>query len=317
MAFLDKLLNKYSFLSNLVEKSKTLSLPGFDEVPLYDVVVFFRNEIKKDVISVRAKSIAFTFFLAMFPGIIFLFSLIPYIPVDDLQNNLLNLIKALMPGDAYTFIEDTIIEVVTQPRGELLSIGLLLSLVFSTNGMISIMESFDKTTYDMFESRNILRKRWVALKLTLVLFVLLIVSMVMVVAGNFILAYLLDTFDILNIFNLMLFSTLKWVIIILLFFNTISFIYYYAPAVNKKFRFISPGSTLATFLAIIISLVFSYFVNNFGQYNKVYGSIGTVIALLIFIYLNSFALLIGFELNASIRINKDLRDEAEEEKNGE
>lgn len=311
MSVLEKMLDKFPVLNKIVEWAETVRLPGFDNVPLYDVVVFFVNEIKRDVITVRAKSIAYTFFLALFPSILFLFTLIAYIPVDNLQENLIVLIKELLPDESiFKIFEQTITGVVKEQRGGLLSIGLLMTLIFSTNGVLGIMESFDKS-YSTFKKRNILRKRWVALKLTIVLFFLLILSIVLIVAGNQILTFLLSTFDMLSPLTFILFSTLKWIIIILLFFNSISFIYYYGPATKKKFKFISAGSTLATVLAILISIGFSYFISNFATYNKIYGSIGTIIALLVFIYLNSFALLIGFELNASIMYNKNLRQERE------
>lgn len=307
MSIVSRIMNSNARLHSIYERAKGLTLPGFEGVPIYDVVVFFRNEIKRNVISVRAKAIAFTFFLALFPGLIFLFSLIPYIPIPNLQENLIDFIRELLPGDTFNVLEKTIRDIVMEQRGGLLSIGLVLALFVSTNGMMAMMESFDKS-YAVFSKRNMLVKRWVALKLTVVIFFLLVVSIITIVKGNQVLKFLLKTFDILNPFNFLLFSTLKWFIILLLFFNSISLIYYYGPSMKKKFRFISAGSTLATILVIFISIGFSYFVNNFGSYNRFYGSIGTIIALQIYIYLNAFAMLLGFELNASIAINKKLRE---------
>jgi len=300
-------MNSNDKLHSIYERAKEFTLPGFDSVPIYEVLVFLRNEIRRNVISMRAKAIAFTFFLALFPALIFLFTLIPYIPIPGLQNNLISFIQDLLPTDTFALLEKTIRGVIQEQRGGLLSIGLLLSLFVSTNGVMAMMESFDKS-YAVFVQRSAIEKRWVALKLTIVIFFLLVISIITIVEGNLMLKLLLKTFHILTPFNFILFSTLKWFIILLLFFNSISFIYYYGPAVKKKFRFISAGSTLATALVILISIGFSYFVNNFGQYNRFYGSIGTIIALQIYIYLNAFALLLGFELNASIAINKNLRE---------
>ena len=307
MSIVSKIMNSNPRLHSFYERVKVLTLPGFDNVPLYDVVVFFIKEMKRNVISIRAKAIAFTFFLALFPGFIFLFTLIPYIPIANLQENLINFLQEIMPGDSFLLLENTIRGVIQEQRVELLSIGLLLALFVSTNGVMAMMESFDKS-YAVFVKRNALVKRWVALKLTIVLFFLLVISIIAIVEGNLLLKLFLKTFNIMTSFNFLLFSTLKWLVILMLFFNSISFIYYYGPAVKKKFRFISAGSTLATLVAVIISIAFSYFVNNFGSYNRFYGSIGTVIALQVYIYLNAFALLLGFELNASIAINKNLRE---------
>ncbi len=262
-------------LARITAKVREIKLPGFDGVPLYVVLKFFLDEIKRDVISVRARAISFTFFMALFPALIFVFSLIPYIPVENLQINLVNFIRELLPEDTFHLIENTVIGVVNQQHGELLSISLFFSLFLSTNGVMAMMESFDKS-YAVFSKRSAWRKRWVALKLTLVLIFLLVMSMLTIIGGNKVLKLLIVNFSTLSPFNIILFSTLKWIIIILLFFNAISFIYYYGPAVKKKFKFISAGSTLATIFVILISIGFSYFVNNFGQYNRIYGSIGAI-----------------------------------------
>jgi len=306
MSFVRNLINSSEKMRALAAWAKVVTLPGFDEVPLYDVAVFFRNEMKRNVISVRARAIAFTSFMALFPALIFIFTLIPYIPVANLQKNLIELIKNQMPLETFRLLEGTIKGVVQEQRGELLSIGLFLALFISTNAVMALMESFDKS-YAVFAKRSMIKKRGIALGITVILFFVLLLSIMTIVAGNKILRLLLHTFDILNPFNLIMFSTLKWMIIILLFLISISFIYYYGPAVKKKFRFFSAGSTLATLLVISISIGFSYFVNNFAQYNRIYGSIGTIVALQIYIYLNSFALLLGFELNAAIAISKNIR----------
>lgn len=307
LSFVRKIIDKNARLRQLTAWAKEITLPGFDGVPLYDVSVFFRNEMKRNVISVRARAIAFTSFMALFPALIFLFTLIPYIPVDNLQVNLVDFIRERIPVDTFKMLESTIMGVIQEQRGDLLSIGLVLALFISTNAVMSLMQSFDKS-YAVFVKRGMLKTRGIALGLTIVLFFLLLLSIMTIVAGNLFLKLLLETFDILNPFNFILFSTLKWMIVLLLFFISISLIYYYGPAVKKKFRFVSAGSTLATLLVILISIGFSYFVNNFGQYNRIYGSIGTIIALQVYIYLNSFALLLGYELNLAIAISKNIRE---------
>lgn len=306
--FTDKIMERFPFIGETIEKAKDVSLPGLDEVPVYDVVVFFIKEIKKDVITVRAQSIAFSFFLALFPSIIFIFTLIPYIPIDNIQENLISILSEVMPENAFQFVDQTITDLVKNERGGLLSLGFFLALFFSSNGVLGIMSSFNKSLAT-FEQRNPLVQRWVAIKLTVLLFVLLISSITLIVGGNFLLTWLLELFHRLNKFNFILFSALKYMVIMFLFFMTISTIYYYAPATTKKWKFMSTGSTIAALLMILTSVIFSYFVNNFGSYNRIYGSLGTIMALQIWIYLNSFILLIGFELNASIDYNKRLLNE--------
>jgi membrane protein len=170
------------------------------------------------------------------------------------------------------------------------------------------MDCFDRAA-NVPRKRNALHQRLVALQLTIIVFLLLIISMALIVAGNWLIRWMLDNLQILNTFNILLFSTLEWMILILLFFTAISAIYYLAPSYKQKWSMTSAGSTVATFLVIIVSIAFQKFVNNFGKFNEIYGSLGAVVAMLLFIYLNSFALLIGFELNVSIKNAKERETE--------
>lgn len=298
----DKLKKTRTF-RKLVINVKRFSFPGFEGVPIYNVLSFFFNEIKRDVFHIRAKAIAFSFFLAIFPALLFIFTLIPYIPVPSLQDNLIEILSGFIPLETFDMLEATITEIVAKQRGDLLSLGFIVAIFFATTGMVAMMDSFDKTNAT-FVKRGFLKSRWIAFKLTLILVVLFILTIVLVIAGNKILAFLIEFYHFKSSFTYFLFTALKWLIVILMFFIGISMIYYYGPAVRKKWRFISAGSTLATFLSILISLGFSYYVNNFGHYNILYGSIGTIIVFMLWLYLNSLTLLIGFELNASIAYNK-------------
>ena len=302
-----KLFTRFPFLRTWILQLKKFSLPGFGGVPIWDVAGFFIGEIQRESLAVRASNIAFNFFIAIFPAIIFLFTLIPYIPIDNLQAEILGLLSDLFPEDAYQLVMETANDIIAKPRGGLLSLGFFMALYFSTNGMVAISNSFDKHYNSTFSTRNFIQTRMIAVLLTVVLASLLLMTIVLITAGNTLLQVLLERMDILSSFSLILLNLVRWIAILLMMFFSYSFIYYFGPAVKKKFTFISTGSTLATILTILISLGFSYYVNNFGQYNKLYGSIGTIIALLLWIYMNAFALLIGFELNASIGVNKDLR----------
>jgi membrane protein len=156
-----------------------------------------------------------------------------------------------------------------------------------------------------FTKRNVLHERWVALKLTLIMFIIIIVSIGLLVLRDSFLKWLgVQNPDIRNL----IFNT-RWIVILLIFFLTISFIYRYAPAVHKKWKLINPGSMLATILMIVFTMLFSYWVVNFGNYNKLYGSIGTILILMLLIFFNSMVLLIGFELNVSISSLRKLADQ--------
>ena len=284
----------------VIELSKKIVLPGFDRLPLYDVVTFFIRGIQKGSLTTRASSLAFNFFLAIFPGIIFLFSLIPYIPIDNFQDQLLSLMEDMLPYNAFHAMKDTIEDILMHQRGGLLSFGFILTFYFATNGVNAMINAFNSSYYSV-ETRSPLMQRLVSFVLVFILTFLVLFSIALIVFSGLALDYLVDKGILQDTITIYLLLIGKWLIIIGLFFFTSSFLYYYGPSRKSKFRFISPGSTLATILSIITSLGFAYYVNNFGQYNKLYGSIGTIVVVLLWLYFNSIILLVGFELNASIR----------------
>lgn len=284
----------------VVEWAQHVTVPGFDGVPLYDVIKFFNSGIYNGYLATRASAIAFNFALALFPTILFLFTLIPFIPIGNLQTELLELIHDFLPENAYRFFESTLVSVVTQKNGGILSFGAISSLIFSSSGIHSLIDAFNNT-YHTIETRKWLSIRIVSTILVFVIFVLLTCALLIIVFSQIVINQLVE-YQILQV-NLTYYLIIagKWIIAVALFFIAISFLYYYAPAKKTQWRFISAGSTLATILTLLTSLGFSYFVNNFGQYNKLYGSIGTVMVILLWLYFNSFSLLLGFELNASIK----------------
>ncbi|OFX89921.1 MAG: hypothetical protein A2W99_08850 [Bacteroidetes bacterium GWF2_33_16] len=286
-------------LIKIIDWAKRITVPGFDGVPLYDVSKFFISGIHKGYLATRASSIAFNFALALFPTVLFLFTLIPFIPISNLQTELLQLIHDFLPGNAYRFFETTLVSVVTQKKGGVLSFGAITSLLFASSGIHSLIDAFNNS-YHTIETRNWLAIRIVSTILVFVLFFLLTFALLIIVFSQFAINALVN-YHILQV-NLTYYLIIagKWIVVAALFFFAISFLYYHAPSKKTQWRFISAGSTMATILAILTSLGFSYFVNNFGQYNKLYGSIGTVMVILLWLYFNSFALILGFELNASI-----------------
>ena len=290
----------------LVRKSKAIFLPGFRGIALYDVVQFFIGQVRTIGMTERASAIAFNFVMAIPPAIIFLFTLIPFLPIrQQFQEEMYSLIRDVIPGQKNNsslieFLKDFI----NNPRNGLLSLGFVLSLFFSSNAMIGIMRSFDKN-YIGFRKRTGFQNRMVALKITIILFFLVVLSVLLLIAREAVLTWLgIENKTLIDVIN-----NLRWLIIILLFFASISYIYRHAPAVHKKWSLINPGSIVATFLMILFTMGFSWWVNNFGNYNELYGSIGTVLILMLLIYFNSLVLLIGFELNVSISSLKKIADE--------
>ena len=290
----------------VIRKSKNIILPGFSGIPLFDVVRFFFIQIQKTSLNERAASIGFNLLVAIPPACIFLFTLTPYLPIKEFMPQLYELIRDIIPGkENYQPIIDFLEDFISTERGGLLSFGFLLALYFSSNAMIGIMNSFNKMNYIGFSQRHIVHDRWVALKLTVILFLIMMISIVVLISRETVLKWLGIESPTIRAIIL----NLRWIVIILLFFFTISFIYRYAPAVHKKWKLVNPGSILATFMMIAYTMGFSYYVANFGNYNQLYGSIATIFILMLLIFFNSLVLLIGFELNVSISSLRKLADQ--------
>lgn len=284
----------------LTELAQKITLPGKNKLNLYEVGYFMVKALQQGNIPTRASSISFKLFLAVFPAIIFFFTLIPYIPVDNFQAQLLGMFEDFLPAGAYESMKDTVTDVAMHKRGGLLSFGFLIALYFSTNGISAIITAFNETSLSI-ETRSWFKKRLISILLVVILSLLITTAILVTTFSGIALSYLVDIgFLKLNI-TFYLLIVAKWIIVIAMFYFSISFLYYYAPANKKDWKFLSFGSTIATVLTIVASSGFSLFVNNFGQYNKLYGSIGTLIIILIWMYLNAYILLIGFEINTSIK----------------
>jgi membrane protein len=284
---------------NIEHFARSIVFPGFHGMSLYDVIVFFIRGIQRGSITSRASSFSFNFFLAIFPAIIFFFTIIPYIPIAGFQDTLLELLRDFIPEKVYGTVEETLFDIVKRPRGGLLSIGFILAMYFSTNGINSLIESFNQT-YHTIETRSAFKQRLISILLVIILSVLVIVAIVLMTLGPIVLEFLAQRNILHNNFTFRLIIFGKWVVVVALFFFAFSFLYYLAPAKRKQFRFISAGSTLATLLTIITSVGFNYYANNFIRYNSLYGSIGTLMIVMLWIYFNAIIVLIGFELNAII-----------------
>jgi len=237
--------------------------------------------------------------VALFPLIIFLFTLIPFIPIDNFQNELFLLIEDVVPATTFMAIKETVLDILTRQRGDLLSLGFFMALIFSTNGFASMMTAFDASLHS-FERRTWIGQRLIALLLLIIMSILLAVAITLITYGQYFINYMVANGYLRDHFTFYALSFAKWIVVLVLFFMANSFLYYLAPAKKTKWRFISAGGTLATVLSVITFLGFTYYINRFGQYNKLYGSIGTLLVVLLLMYIMSMILLIGFELNASI-----------------
>lgn len=302
----------FRFLEN---KSKKIILPGFNGVPLYDVIHFFIRQVRKTSFTERAAAVSYNFIMAIPPVCLFLFTLIPHLPFVKrrmLETQLKTLINAIIPAKQYnTNVINFINGFLEHSRAGLLSFGFILLLFFGSNGMMGLMRSFNKN-YIGAEKRTGLKKRWIAIRLTILIMLLLLACLLLLIMQGAVLKW----FGITNIAWVKSILVIRWVCIIGLIFYSIAFIYKYAPDIKKNWRLASPGSILATSLSILGTIGFSLFVNNFGRYNALYGSIGTIIVLMSLIYINSLILLVGYELNVSINSLQIMAEERQQQKGG-
>ena len=280
---------------------KRIVLPGFDGIPLFNVLVFLFKSLVKGALSQRAAAISFNFFLALFPAILFFFTLIPYIPIDNFQLTLMKLIQDTVPDATYQTIDSTVYEILVLPHDGVMSLGFFMTLFFSTNGFKSIITAFE-TSYYGEKERSFIKMQLVAILLLILSVVVTIITIALISFNQIFLNFLIEYNFVNNDrFYYYLFYSTNVIIQILMVFFLISFIYYYAPNHKKEYRFISAGSTVATVLYFFTFYGFNEYITHFSKYNVLYGSIGTLIIILMWIYINSFILLIGFELNSSIK----------------
>lgn len=308
-----KYLFKYGQGQRFINWTRKIPMSRTENVSLYKVLKIFSKNIKDDDVFDRANAVAYNFILAIFPTIIFLFTLIPYITsfIPEVNTkSIMEFLSTMMPSSMYDVIAVTIEDIIGNSRGGLLTFGVLFALYLATNGMMALMRAFN-ACYKTEERRSFIKTRLIATGLTLNLAFALFMAVILLVIGQFVLNYVLENlpefgwldFDDYTVYMLL---ALRFVVIFMVFFFAIATVYYFAPTVHFGWHFFSLGSTLATLGILGISYGFSYYVTHFGSYNKIYGSIGVLIALMIWVQLVTTVLLIGYEINASIHEAKKL-----------
>ena len=278
-------------------------IPGFQHVNLYQVLSFVYKQLNTLGLYDRASAISFNLIMALPAGFLFLFSIIPYFPKTfKVKKQILSVFKDIAPNSStYKFIMEIIIDLLSQHVG-IFSFGFLLLLFYASNAMTGIIRSFDKSI--MQNKPFFLHQRMRAIRLTIILILLVFASLLVLIGQDQLTRLLREVFEIKRKTIIPYWNSVRWAVIILLLFFGNAFIYKYAPLIKERWPLNSPGALLSTLLMLITTLGFSYWVNNFSSYSKIYGSIGTVLVVMTLIYLNSLILLIGFELNVSIEVLK-------------
>ncbi|HXK59084.1 MAG TPA: YihY/virulence factor BrkB family protein [Acidobacteriota bacterium] len=253
-------------------------------------------EIQDDNVFNGAAALAYYWMLAIFPALIFLLSLLPFLPIPNLEDAIMDFMGEALPQEAAGLFSNVLSQTVESSSGGLLSFGLLFTLWSASAGLYAIMQQLN-ITYDIKEGRSFVKARGVSILLTLGFLLMIIGAFALIVFGGTLQEWL-ASFVGRNPVLLAFFASLRWIIIIALLLLGFSMIYYFGPNVEQKFKFITPGSVLGVALLVAASLGFSFYVSNFGNYAATYGSLGAVIILLLWLYLAGFVILVGSEINA-------------------
>ncbi len=265
----------------------------------YDFLKKMVGKISSNDLSERASAVSFNLFLAIFPAIIFLFTLIPYIPINNLEGQIMSFLSRTIPAGTFDAVESTIRDIIGRERSDVLSFGFLLTLYAATNGMLAFMNAFN-SSHRTADSRGFLKTRLVATGLTFAFVLALILAITLLVIGGVVIGYLTRFGIFNNEFIVFLLNLGRYLLVLAVFVGVLSLLYRFGPDVNMKWTFVTPGSVSGSLLIVLASLAFSYYLANFGSYNKVYGSIGTLIALMVWINLVCLLVILGFEMNVSL-----------------
>ncbi len=284
---------------NIMHTSRLLVLPGFQGVPLFDVVVFFIKGLTKGALNQRAAATSFHFVLAIFPLILFIFTLLPYFDVSYYSAQLFSLLREYLPESIYPPIEATLSEILHRKHNGLLSLGFISSIYVASNGINAILVSFNQSHHSI-EKRKWLKRRIVSIIVIIAIGIVLLVSFALIGGFKSFASYLQTEGILDTTTQYYLLKAAKWVLLIGVVYLFFATLYFYTPAERSHYRYFSAGATLGTVLFILTTQGFKFYIVHFSHYNALYGSIGALIVFLLWTYLNSFILLIGFELNASI-----------------
>lgn len=271
---------------------------GFEGLSVYSVSLFFIEGLQKGGLTTRAAAISFRFFLAIFPVLIMLLSLIPVIPIENFQEDLFSSIRNFFPGDTFSLVEETVADLINKSHNTLFSIGFILSVFYASSSVNAVLLGFNES-YNLTDKGSVLMIRLMSILLVLVLSIFIFVAVILIIFSGVTFQWLVEQ-DIVSKDAVLLLQFAKWVISLLLIYMSITILYNVGDFEHRRWRIFSAGATLTTLLLILTSVGFAWFVNNFASYNKLYGSLGTFLLLMIWVNLNSNILLIGFELNTSI-----------------
>ena len=290
-------------VKQLIQFLKQLQLPGFQGFSVFDLLEMYAIGLFKGALATRAGSISFSFFMALFPFLLFVLNLIPFVPLQNFDASFLAFIESLLPESSLDFFVEIYTDIKQNRRGGLLSSSFLLSIILIGNGVNAILGGFSDS-YNVLITRHFVKQYLFALLIGLLLSIVLIIAVSGFVFFEVSIIRNLSESGILdNQENILLVG--EYTFFIALAIVSTSLLYYFGTAEKKQVRFFSPGAFMTSILFIATTYLFGIYIDNFSNYNELYGSIGALLILMLYIWLNAIILLLGFELNAAFnRLNK-------------
>ena len=281
----------------LVKIGKKIKVPGLQGMSLYDLLEMYFIGIINGALTSRAGAIAFSFFMALFPFLLFILTLIPFVPIEGFQKDFLMSLDQILPPTTSESVNLVINDIFNNRYSGLLSFGVLTSIFLMTNGVNAIFGGFEYS-YHVKVTRNMFKQFMVALGVSVVLSVLLLVTVAFTIYFEIGIDNLKANSWVEN--DVYWIRTGRMAFFILMIYTSVSILYNFGVKDLKQRLFFTPGAILTTLLTILMFYLFGVYVEKFAQYNKLYGSIGTLLILMLFVWLNAIILLLGFELNASM-----------------
>ncbi len=292
--------NLLSLQIKVIRWLRSFTLPGFHGVPIYYVLMNFINGFSKGNLTDRAAGVAFNVFTAIFPAVMVLFTLIPYMPLEGVQAMVEEAIEQLLPHTISARVVDTIDDIMARQHNTLMSVGIIMAFYFSSGAVRAFFRGFDNEVNHIGDM-SFVRMQGGALLVTLILVLLLLLSLVLIIVGNDVLPWFFNKIHFYNTFVITLINIGRWLLTVFALLVGIAVLYYYGnPSKNRKFRLFTPGTIMFTLLFIVGTVGFNYYIVNFSNYNALYGSIGGIIIFMLWIYVNCTIVLIGYELDASV-----------------
>ncbi len=297
-------LDKIPIINILVMLLKKVKLPGLEGLSLYDLLEMYIVGIVNGTLTARAGAVAFSFFMAIFPSLLFFLNLLPYVPIENFQANFIDTITSFLPDESAAFLNEIIVDIVKNKRGGLLSTTFFLSIFLMANGVVAIFSGFENSYY-IHQKRSFFKQYLYGLSVGIILALLLIFTIAVLGYVDVYIPYLSNSgSENLAENNGIGLTIVHYILLISMIYLGTAILYYYGTLRGKTAKFFSIGALLTTILIVLTSYLFGIYIANFSQYNELYGSIGALLILMLYIWLNANILLLGFELNASIDMLK-------------